>query len=454
MHNCYGQHGWKEFHRNRKNILSEFDKLLEQTSNRPIKVAHGIGVEAYLRSWLTEFLPKKYGVTSGYIIPNLYNDSEKIYHYDIIIYNRLEAPVLWTEGNQDNTEQGKSRAIPAKHVVSVYEVKSRLTKVNVTDALDKLRQADCFSMQLNPIYSCGIIFIELKETDNNKESIIKEFIKGKDIFGFNGGMVLRYEGDDTCTGLINIFDIESKEGHKNMGLKPLAKPIDNLNIYITEDGSLKISEGCGAKLVKTSTNNWSVSKQYSVIFNEGNKSIHLTWSRTNFADFCINLLSTLEGLTYNDENRPSFGQIFDNVARKNAPIQSATPEKGKPFLNLKLYDGGGYGGEIKINQDFSESKITFSVVVENQGDAVAIMSDDFFKNKYELDAGKKVVKEVTYKVPTQDQEKSFSDISKEGLEIPYRLVYYSADTNKEFYALEITVRITNDDIKILSGGLK
>ncbi|WP_027355112.1 DUF6602 domain-containing protein [Desulfosarcina sp. BuS5] len=70
MDNCYGQHGWKEFHRNRKDILSEFDKILEQTQNRPIQVAHGQGVEAYLRKWLTEFLPKKYGVTSGYIIPN------------------------------------------------------------------------------------------------------------------------------------------------------------------------------------------------------------------------------------------------------------------------------------------------------------------------------------------------------------------------------------------------
>jgi hypothetical protein len=138
---CFGQQGWKEFHRNRKDILHEFDKILELTSNRPIRVAHGQGVEAYIRKWLAEFLPKKFSVTSGYIISALFDDlfgSAKIYHYDIIIYNHLEAPVLWTEGNQDNSEQGKFRAVPAKYVYAVYEVKSRLTKKNVVDAFNKL----------------------------------------------------------------------------------------------------------------------------------------------------------------------------------------------------------------------------------------------------------------------------------------------------------------------------
>ena len=61
MDECYGQFGWREFHRNRKDILAEFDKIAEQTLSRPVRTAHGTGVEAYLRKWLSEFLPKKFG---------------------------------------------------------------------------------------------------------------------------------------------------------------------------------------------------------------------------------------------------------------------------------------------------------------------------------------------------------------------------------------------------------
>tara|TARA_B100001059_G_scaffold156283_1_gene155808 strand:- start:496 stop:1851 length:1356 start_codon:yes stop_codon:yes gene_type:complete len=451
LDNCYGQHGWKEFHRNRKDILAEFDKILEQTANRPIQVAHGQGVEAYLRKWLTEFLPKKYGVTSGYIIPNIYNDSGTIYHYDIIIYNQFDSPILWTEGNEDNSAQGKFRAIPAKHVVAVYEVKSRLTKPNASDAFNKLNQTKDFSDQLPPLYSCGVIFIELKESDNNKESIVKELLKGKDIFGFIGGMVLRYEGDDSCTALINIYDSESKEDDKNRLCKPLAKPIDQLNIYLTEDGNLQLAEaGGGAKLVATSENSLSVSKQYGVTYQEGNKSVHLSWARTNFADFCTNLLSALEGLPFSDKNRPSFGQIFDNIEKKKAPIQGETKEIGKPFINIKLTDSGESGKKLIINDNATEPTITFEVSVENNGDVAAIISDDSFKSECELNAGKAAVKPVSLKAMINDTDKSLTDILKEeNIEMPYRLVYYPKGTDKDFIAIEKTIKITETDIEFL-----
>ncbi|THF52986.1 hypothetical protein E6C50_01910 [Flavobacterium supellecticarium] len=446
MEDRFGQHGWKEFNRNRKDILSELDKILEQTENRPIQVAHGLGVEAYLRKWLSEFLPKKYGVTSGYIIPNLYGNNFKLYHYDIIIYNQLEAPILWTEGNFDQSEQGKYRAIPAKHVVAVYEVKSRLTKSNITDALNKLNQTSDFSSQLNPFYSSGIIFIDLKENDNNNESIIKELIKGKDILGFSGGLILRYEGDPTATGLIRLFDIQPENNFDINLYKPIAKPIDSLNIYLTEEGALTIAEkGAGVKLVATSTNNLSFSKTYGIYFNEGTKSIHIKWSRNNFSDFCIELISSLEGLVYNDKNRPSFGQVFDNLEMKKAPRQSKVKEEGKPFLVLTLYEGGELGNKLTIDND----TLTFVVSIENQGALPVTLSDDLFKSKFELPAGETAIKTVSLELQTDKTDKTFADLIKQdGVEHLYRVVYYADEIKKDFLSIEANIRIYKNEVTI------
>jgi hypothetical protein len=60
-------------------------------------------IEALFRDWLEQFLPAKYGVTSGYIIQQ--KDAVKprsalkgkLRHYDVIIYNKLDSSVLWTE---------------------------------------------------------------------------------------------------------------------------------------------------------------------------------------------------------------------------------------------------------------------------------------------------------------------------------------------------------------------
>jgi hypothetical protein len=451
VEDCYGQHGWQEFHRNRKDILAEFDKLLEQTVNRPIQVAHGQGVEAYIRKWLAEFLPKKYAVTSGYIIPNLYDDSGKIYHYDIIIYNCLESPVLWTEGNQDNSEQGKYRAIPAKYVIAVYEVKSRLTKINVNDALSKLNQTKDFSDQLDKNYSCGIIFIDLKANDKNKESILKELHRGVSVFGFSSGLVLRFEEDDTCTGIIS-FDRTEPNSQENNHCKPLAKALDDLNIYLTEDGQLVLGEGySGARLTYTTENTWSVSKSYGVFYQEGDRSISLNWSRSNFSEFCINLLSALDGIPYDDERRPSFGKIFDKVDRKSATPQYLEPKNGLPFIKVSMFKDGTNNEILSIYED-ETIIVDFWIEAENQSETEAIISDDFFKTTYALSRGQKIIKLVKLAAKLTDKNSIF-DLKKflksENLQIPYRLIYYSSYEKKEFFSIENIIIISNLGIELL-----
>lgn len=454
MQDCYGQHGWKEFHRNRKNILAEFDKFREQTSNRPTQTAHGHGVEAYIRKWLSEFLPRKYSVTSGYIIPNLYEDARKIYHFDVVIYNCLDAPVLWTEGNEDNSEQGKHRAIPAQHVVAVFEVKSRLSRNNVRDALGKLNQTKEFKDQLSANYSCGAIFVDLKESENGSDSIIKELYKGREVFGFRGGMVLRYDGDDTSTGLISMLKSDRTDSDTNIHrYSPLAKRIDDLNIYQTEDGNLQVDEqGAGVLLVQTAVNTWSVSKLYGVSYQKDGVAALLSWSRSNFSTFCVDLLSALEGLPYNDKDRPSFGMIFDTIRLERAPLQPSEPRSGYPFLTLSLHGGGSNGEKVLIKNEEHLATVQYWVEVANEGYVGATISDDMFQTSFVLPGRKKALNRAKFAVEPRDQNRSFEDIlNNEGLEIPYRLVYKTGQDGKEIFAVERTIKILGSDIRFLQS---
>lgn len=451
MDGCFGQFGWREFHRNRKDILAEFDKIAEQTLNRPVRTAHGTGVEAYIRKWLSEFLPKKFGVTSGYIIPNLYEDARKLYHYDIIIYDALDSPVLWTEGNEDTSAQGRFRAIPAKHVVALYEVKARLTKQNVSDSLEKLRETSQFSDQLHPHYSCGVVFVDLKAEDVNKESILAELTCGENVKGFTGGIVLRYEQDHSITGLIVRHRIDPSNRSDVKHHTPLAKPIDDVDIFMTEDGNLQLAEqGGGARLVATSKNNWSVTKTYGVMYDVDESSYHLDWSRSNFSEFCIDLVSRLEGFPYNDARRPSFGQVFDSIRRKPAEVQAEESEPGKPYLEVALHAGGEKGRLLDLCLDSEKPTIQFWVQVENVGCCEVKVSDDGFKSSCELPAGKKAIRPVTLAVSANNAESNVREqINGDGLQVSYRLVYLHEQEEKEFFSIEKTVRIVGDEISFI-----
>jgi hypothetical protein len=68
-------------------------------ADRIVKTEHEPAAEAKVREWLERTLPKKFGVTSGYVIPNLMAPEFKLEHFDIIIHDALDAPVLWVDEN-------------------------------------------------------------------------------------------------------------------------------------------------------------------------------------------------------------------------------------------------------------------------------------------------------------------------------------------------------------------
>ncbi|EGR0671533.1 hypothetical protein E4T17_21815 [Vibrio vulnificus] len=449
MKDCYGQHGWKQFHRNRKDILDEFDKIYEQQANRPVKTAHGDGVEAYLRKWLSEFLPKKYAVTSGYIIPDLYDDSKTLYHYDIIIYQALEAPVLWTEGNYDNSPQGKYLAIPAKYVVAVYEVKSRMTKKSVVDSIEKLKEVNSFKDQLPKNYHSGAIYVDLKDSEVKSKSIIKDLYQGSSAHGFIGGMVLRFESDDTSTGFISTYQIESDDSSPND--LPLAKPIDDLAIYLTEDGNCQIAEGgAGAQFVYTGEY-WAVAKNYCVRHIKDNLALDLAWSRSGFSQFCIRLLNLLEG-NFDPKKEIRFGQIFERLPLKEADEQGKILSPKKPFLKVAVNKKNQEDIPF-VSYDGDVPQINFTVSLSNVGNYPVVASDDGFQTKVELPSGTTAERVVSLKADIKQGKSNYdfeSELEAGNIVIPYRIVYKSDVTKNEFTQVKQNVKIKKQGAEAVS----
>ena len=114
--------GWRQILTPRKEMLDAFDKARDQAKSSEVETYHGKVAEAEFRKWLTGFLPKSFGVTSGYIISAGLCSQDKIPHFDVIIFDALQSPILWIENNPDSSDQGRSRAIPVEYVKAVLEV--------------------------------------------------------------------------------------------------------------------------------------------------------------------------------------------------------------------------------------------------------------------------------------------------------------------------------------------
>jgi hypothetical protein len=313
---CFGSFGWRQFWQNRIDILSEYDRLKGLNKNQPVKISHGVALEAKIRDWLSSFLPKKYAVTSGYIIPDIVVDDYLLRHFDVIIYNQLDAPVLWIDDNLDTSINGQKKAIPAKYVQCVIEIKATLSKTHISDSIQKLSELNQLKEYLPPTFSCSSIFAEIANDTANNLKVLEPFVNCSQIFGYRGSLILRSNADTTTSGLITIN--KSEKGDNLFSDIVLAKPIDNLNIYINHEGHLKIAEQFGgAELCKTSDSNWSVTKLYTPHITKNGIDVSLTWSHNSFTRFFIQTINFLEGIPTDKEDKLNFGQIYDRIQRKN-----------------------------------------------------------------------------------------------------------------------------------------
>lgn len=214
--------GWEQILTYRKELLDAFDRAKEKAKTHEVEVYHGKVAEAVFRKWLSDFLPKRYGVTSGYIISVGLKSTEKTPHYDVIIYDQLESPILWIEDSPDASSGGQSRAIPVEYVKAVLEIKSKFSSKTVTDAIEHLKDLlplmsaidepqEKYQLHLPSTFCCGIVFFDLHQKDKYNEAALIKCIEGEKLRGFFGIMILRGEGHPKkLTGRITLVQSETK----------------------------------------------------------------------------------------------------------------------------------------------------------------------------------------------------------------------------------------------------
>jgi hypothetical protein len=278
---------WEQFLVGRRLMLAEYEQAKVHAHNLPVQTHHGLVAEAAFRGWLESFLPKRFGVTSGYIRGQQLRTPWDYAHFDVIIFDQLNSPILWIDTSRDKSEAGRSRIIPAEYVHAVLEVKSTFSLSTVRDAADKLRQLDPLMRKLDlpgeryPTYLCqnvvlAQVFFELRSEaaqDVRPLEVIRDLVALPR--AFYGAVILRAENrhpDDT--GLIRL--LVSKE-------------------------DMSLSSPPGGLLAPFQV---SASRQLGTEHFQSN----LTWGDINFSRFAFDLLAIMNG-TY----RPGFASSFHDI---------------------------------------------------------------------------------------------------------------------------------------------
>lgn len=295
--------GWQQFLAERKSMLNAFDIARTHSKKHKVETSHGNVAEAEFRRWLGDFLPKRYAVTSGYIISPGISDLEKSPHFDVIIYEHLDSPILWIENNPDASKQGRSLAIPAEHVRAVIEVKSSFERRTVREAIDHFKelrkllsgidaQSERYKLHLPINFFWGLVFFDLKNNNERDFLALESLIEAVDLRGFYGGIILRGEGHaKDYAGKLNLVRSE---------LPMTAIPsVENSLLYglnITKSREIRPDQHIGAML---------------------------QWMEPNFSGFAFDIVALLNG-TY-EQGRVSSFQAFGTSEWAEAAARKASP---------------------------------------------------------------------------------------------------------------------------------
>jgi hypothetical protein len=238
---AYGFFGWQEFNGQRRIMLNRYFEAKAKTKNKKVKTEHGVATEAIFRDFLRSFLPKRFEVTSGYIIPDLLavSPTYELPHFDVIIYDALESPVLWVEDHADKSGQGAARAIPAKYVRAILEVKATLTKANLVLAREKLLSVALLAKAKHLVLpmTTAMIFFELPERHERAQTILSAL--GPTPFMSTegaGGLVLHCHYNPEAVGLFHVQIASEGMGAELINQeRPICMDIDKIKVWAHDD---------------------------------------------------------------------------------------------------------------------------------------------------------------------------------------------------------------------------
>jgi hypothetical protein len=215
-----GTQGWKPFLAEKHDLVRMYYSAAEKVSSRPIKTEAGNVAEGVFRSWIQGFLPSRYGVASGFIISSGELDNVPLKHFDVIIYDKLNSPQLWRDGNPDRSAQGAHRPIPIEHVLCVLEVKSTFTKKAAKKAVRQLTDlvpyvgieppGDPYPKSLPTGFVSGVVFFRASSSDDTR---LLDHLNAPQLPGFFGGIVLSETEDPYCEESGLIIRTASNEKH-------------------------------------------------------------------------------------------------------------------------------------------------------------------------------------------------------------------------------------------------
>lgn len=276
---AWGRQGWEQFLQAKIGMLAEYEKAKYYAEATEVPTYHGRVAEAEFRDWLSTFLPERYGVTSGYLVSQGLDQDEPLTHFDVVIYDKLNAPTLWVEDNPDESEGGHSRAMPVEHVLSVFEVKSKLRSQTAKAATAHLRGLQPFLEEvpdpderypehLPPHFSCGVVFFEVASEAKHSPKPLEHLIPPDSEVRqrFYGGSVLRCDDqDERVTGQLDLGVVDGD---------------DEMETTIGTDGETLCDGLVYSDSQSLGGQHWLIS---------------LRWSLSGFAQFAYDILELLRG---------------------------------------------------------------------------------------------------------------------------------------------------------------